>query len=139
MGRLFSLSTIHYRWLAGLWTLGIVVALSVPPSSFNDVQPAVGIDKLVHFALFAGFGGLWMRVLCPPRAGVWAQCRRRVGALLVVGVFFAVGSEVYQGLLPIRRSGDPYDAVADGVGLLVGILLYGAVWWGAWAGEQPEG
>jgi len=27
--------------------------------------------------------------------------------------------------MPIRRMSDPYDALADAVGLLVGILLYG--------------
>jgi len=136
------LSTTRYRWLAALWTLGVLVALSLPPSSFRGAQPGVGADKLVHFVLFAGFGGLWMRALCPPLAGDWLQCRRRAGALLVVGILFAVGSEVYQDLLPIRRSGDPYDAVADGAGLVAGMLLYGSIRWRAQrrtqGGAPPE-
>jgi len=130
MGRFGFRSTTYYRWLAGLWTLGVVVALSLPPSSFDGAQPGVGADKVVHVLLFAGFAGLWMRGLCPPRME-WGPCRARLAGLLVVGTLFAVGSEVYQELLPIRRSGDPYDAVADGAGLLLGILLY-AVWRRGW-------
>ena len=102
----------------------------------------MGGDKIVHFVLFAGFGGLWMRALCSPVDGAWRQCRRRAVALLVVGGLFAGGSEIYQDLLPIRRSGDPYDAVANGAGLLVSILLYGIIWGrtqrGAWGGK-PSG
>jgi len=131
MGRPSPLSTTHYRWLAGLWTLGIVVALSLPPSSFSGPRPAGGVDKVVHFVLFAGFAGLWMRGFCPPTDGTWARYGRRAGALLVVGGVFAAGSELYQDLLPIRRAGDPYDAVANGAGLLAGILLYGFLWRGA--------
>ena len=42
-----------------------------------------------------------------------------------MGVLFAGGTEVYQQIIPVRRMSDPYDALADAVGLLIGILLYG--------------
>ena len=137
MGRLSPLSTTHYRWLAGLWTLGIVVALSLPPSSFGGAQPAVGVDKVVHFVLFAGFSGLWMRGLCPSTDGTGARYGRRAGALLVVGMLFAAGSEIYQDLLPIRRAGDPYDVLANGAGLLAGLLFYGVLW--GWEARPSSG
>jgi VanZ family protein len=78
-----------------------------------------------------------MRGLCPPGEGAWRRCRVRAVGLLVVGAVFAVGSEVYQELLPIRRAGDPYDAAADGAGLLAGILLYAA--WLRVRGSFPGG
>jgi hypothetical protein len=125
MGRFFSLSTRHYRWLAVLWTIGIVVAFSLPPRSLSSVQPALSYDKLAHAVLFAVFASLWMRVLCPPEATPSSWRLSRYGLLLLVmGGIFAAGSELYQHVLPVRRTGDPYDFLADGVGLLLGIGLY---------------
>jgi hypothetical protein len=140
MARFPSLSTTHYRWLAVFWTGAIVLACSLPAASFAGVQPALGADKVVHVVLFAVFGGLWMRALCPPTpATTWGRVRRRGGRLLLVGVLFGVGSEVYQQVLPLRRMADPYDALADVLGLLFGILLYGAyVRWGARKEPSPS-
>ncbi|MFB6248175.1 MAG: VanZ family protein [Salinibacter sp.] len=133
-----SLSTTHYRWLAVLWTGAIILACSLPAASFAGVQPGVGADKVVHVVLFAGFGGLWMRAFCPPDVG-WTRVRSRGGRLFLVGALFASGSEVYQQLLPLRRMADPYDALADVVGLLFGILLYGAyVRWGTSKEPSPS-
>jgi len=125
MGCVPRLSTTHYRWLAGLWTVAILVGFSLPAASLSPVSAALSFDKVIHFGLFAVFGGLWMRGLCPPdeEAG-WGQFRRRGLQLLGGGVLFAGGSEVYQHLMPIRRMADPYDALADVAGLLVGLLFY---------------
>ena len=71
----------------------------------------VNADKLVHFAIFA--------------LVAWAG--RRVGLplvpLVVVLVAHAVLSEVVQATLLDERSGDPWDVVADVVGIGVGVLL----------------
>jgi hypothetical protein len=118
-------TTTQYRWLAVLWTAAILGGLSLPPSSLSPAQTLLSFDKLIHAVLFGGFGLLWMRVLCPPEAaGNGASLRWRGGQLLGMGVLFAGGTEVYQQIMPVRRMGDPYDALADAVGLLVGILLY---------------
>jgi hypothetical protein len=121
----FSLTTAHYRWIAVLWTLGILAACSIPASSLSPIGPALSYDKLVHLALFAIFGALWMRALCPPTAEVSRSWLRRLGVrLLLLGSLFAIGTEVYQHVLPLQRMGDPYDALADGAGLGLGIGLY---------------
>ena len=126
MNPLSVLTTTHYRAAALLWTIGIVVACLIPASSLSSVQPAVGIDKLVHVALFAGFGGLWMRALCPPedaaeRAVLW---RWTVG-VFAIGVGVAVGTEVLQQVAPVRRMGDPYDVLANLLGLSLAAGGYG--------------
>jgi hypothetical protein len=120
-----SLTTTQYRRLAVLWTLGIVAACSIPATSLSPIKPALSADKAIHFGLFAGFGLLWMRGLCPP--GACASLRRHSLRLLGWGSLFAVGTEVYQHLMPIQRRGDPYDALADGGGLLVAVGLYALV------------
>jgi VanZ family protein len=119
------LSTVHYRLLAGMWTAGIVVALSLPAESFGAAQPEMGADKIAHVVLFAGFGALWLRGLCPPAACDPARCFWwRGGLFFVAGALFAVGTELYQHLLPVQRIADPYDAAADLVGVMLAFVGY---------------
>lgn len=125
MRLLSSIRTGHYRLLAALWTAGIVLAMSIPTRNFADVQPEFGFDKIVHVFLFAGFGLLWLRVLCPPDEKGLPECfRRRGGLFFVAGVLFAAGTEVYQYMLPIQRMADPYDVTADLVGFVVAFVGY---------------
>lgn len=121
----FSFSTAQYRWLAILWTGGILVAFSLPPSSLSSVEPALSYDKAAHFGLFGVFGGLWMRALCPPN-GVDLNRRlpRYAVRIMAFGGLFAVASEAYQWLLPTGRMAEPYDVLADVLGLTTGILAY---------------
>jgi VanZ family protein len=119
------LSTAHYRLLAGVWTAGMVVALGLPAESLGAAPPEVGADKIAHIVLFAGFGALWLRGLCPPAACDPARCFRwRGGLFFVAGALFAVGTEVYQHLLPVQRIADPYDATADLVGFVLAFVGY---------------
>jgi len=71
----------------------------------------VGLDKLVHAAVFGAVA--WAATRCGASRGV-------VGTLLV---FHAVLSEVLQGTVLAHRSGDPLDAVADTVGVALGLAL----------------
>ena len=120
-----SMKTAHYRLLAALWTAGIVLAMSIPTGSFTGVQPDLRADKIVHAVLFAGFGILWLRALCPPdKDGLSARFRRRGGLLFVAGVLFAAGTERYQYLIPVQRMPDPYDVTADLVGLVLAFVSY---------------
>ena len=114
--------------LASLWTLAIAVACSLPGSSI-PTSPALplSIDKWVHVLMFLGFGGLW--TLAAPR---------RAWAVLAAGLAYAVGTEVWQGALPIGREPDPLDALADAAGLVAGVGL--AAWWGRRAASNdPDG
>lgn len=114
--------------LAGLWTVGILLAVTIPTGSIPEVHSPFGLDKVVHAVLFAGFGLLWLRGLCPPaRIRGSSHMSKRGVLLLVGGIFFALGTEVYQHFAPIERTADPYDAVADLIGFLVafgGYQLY---------------
>ena len=80
------------------------------PRSGGD-RPFEGSDKVVHLALFALLA---------------ATTRWRFGpvaaALAAVGAY-AVVSELVQGLLLAERSGDPYDVVADLLGVALGWML----------------
>ena len=110
-----ALSTGLLRTLAVGWTLAIVVGLSIPGE--NLPTPAfASVDKLAHLGAFAGWGLLWL--LAYPRATT---------RIVVAGLLFAVLSETYQHVMPIGRTFSLYDALADAVGLLLGLWV-GALW-----------
>ena len=86
-----------------------LVVLFAPASATPSTLPP-GVDKAVHLALFAALAWTGRRAGLP------------VPALAVGLIAYAVGSEVLQGLLPIGRSPDPLDVVADTVGVAVGLV-----------------
>jgi VanZ family protein len=100
------------RTLAIAWSLAILVACSIPGDDLPNVDLPLGPDKWVHAGLFFVLGALWL----------WAGARPRT--VLLGGLAFAVGTELWQTALPIGRSGDPYDALADAAGLLLALGLW---------------
>ncbi len=107
------------RRIAIGWTALIVIACSIPGKSLPEVQFDF-VDKSAHFVLFFVFGWLWV----PACNGTLLS---RLAAVSLAGLVLAAGTEVYQGLLPINRSPDGLDAVANAVGLIVGIAAVGAL------------
>ena len=113
-----NISRFQTFLLATGWTLGILIACSIPGHDIPDIGfDLFEYDKLVHFALFVGFGWLWSRAI-PKRFSsrfVW------IG---LAGLMYAVGTEIYQGMLPWERTPDPMDAMANMLGLLLSILVH---------------
>lgn len=101
--------------LALAWTLLCLALFSVPG---QDLPPdLVSFDKVAHLGLFAVLGALWMRALS---LSGWPY-------VLIGGALFAIGTELYQGWLPWERHPDPYDVLADTVGLVLGMAGYAFV------------
>lgn len=106
----------HRRW----WALAFVVVLGVHLAALywprvTIVGPVSWTDKVVHPLLF----------LVPVVVG--ALWRRRVLAVAVVFTLHAPVSELVQHYLLPHRTGDPWDAAADLLGVALGVLL--AIWW----------
>ncbi|MGZ4638728.1 MAG: VanZ family protein [Actinomycetes bacterium] len=101
------------RWARVAFAVAVAVNLLTlywpHPVSGTDLFP--NVDKVVHVLIFAA-------VAC---TGVWA--RLPVRWLAVVLVAHAVSSELVQHWALPGRSGDPLDAVADSVGVGLGLLL----------------
>ena len=95
----------------------VLVSLAVLFTPGDDVPSApAGVDKLVHFSLFAALA----------LAGRWAGCRARALAVLLVG--YAAVSEVVQALAPAATAvGSFADWAADVLGIALGLLAWGAV------------
>lgn len=97
------------RALLALAVVGQLVALYWPDPPSGPGIP--GLDKVVHVVIF----------LAPALLGVLAGIRPVVLAPLLIA--HAVVSEVVQHLLLSGRGGDPWDAVADIVGVALGLAI----------------
>lgn len=111
----------RYRYVAVLWTLLILLGCWLPPSILarsghaETGGPIMGFiprDKFVHTVMFAGFGALWMAALPP---------RRRVLKVVAAGLLLAAATELGQELPLVNRDANLPDAIADGVGVLIGV------------------
>jgi VanZ family protein len=104
------------RLLAPLWTLLILVALSLPGGRLPDAS-LLEYDKAVHFIMFFVLTILWL-------AALYRGAMGRAWGILLVILAFSVLSELYQSWLPFNRSADVVDAAADAAGALTGFLLW---------------
>ena len=103
-------------WL-GLWLLAVagVIVLSLVPPPPLPLEPPKDFDKLMHaFAYFVlAFGAV--QLFDRGRTLVWAAL-----GLIVLGVLL----EWAQGTLaPDVRMADPWDALANTVGVLLGMAV----------------
>jgi VanZ family protein len=95
-------------WLAIGWTIAIFVACSWPSSGMPNMS---NTDKWGHAGVFAIFGILW----------VWSG--RKPGWVIGIGIVYGMLIEIWQGVMPLGRSFDWYDGLADAVGVLLGVGL----------------
>jgi hypothetical protein len=104
----------HGALSRGVFAVTVLVSLAVLFAPGADVPSAPpGVDKLVHGALFAALA----------LTGRWAGVARGVLAGLLV--LYAAGSELLQGIPALQRDPAVGDWVADVVGVLLGLLLWG--------------
>ena len=98
---------------APAWTVLILALCSVPGSELPEVR-IVAADKLAHLLLFVVFALLWS----------WRKPFVGTAAVLLGGVALAAISELYQGWIGLGRIPDPFDALANAAGLLLGLVLF---------------
>lgn len=98
---------LENKYLAFAITLIIFVLCTMPSENLPEAN-----DKTAHFVAFAGW------------AFCWQFAFKNYTKTLVLGIIYGILIEFWQGLLPIsfHRSFDWYDALADGVGVIIGLL-----------------
>ena len=93
---------------------------------FPRVKPAIGLDKVAHVLMYAGFA----------YACLWGYRKQFVSnglaykkraILLTISISIAYGglTEIMQETITVlRRSGDWRDLIADSIGTLIGVLIF---------------
>lgn len=111
-----ALRPFYRPWLwVGLWVAAIFVVIAVclgPPPEFPELPS--NSDKAEHFLTFA--------LLCWGAVQLFATRRALLYAAFGL-VLLGIGIEIAQGALTTNRSADPYDALADTLGILAGLCL----------------
>jgi len=97
-------------WIFG-WALCIVLSLGPPPPIPSDVPDG---DKIGHTLAYAVLSGWAVMIFGTRRA--WL---RSAAALMVLGIAI----EFAQGALTANRTADPYDALADALGIVLGLCV----------------
>ena len=109
IGRLFS---------ALLWSALMIAASSIP-SVPHRAAPLLHYDKILHAVEYGLFAWLWWGVL---RDSKRPALRRRAWFwVAVVGLLWAAGDEMVQGT--IGRSRDPFDFLADAIGIAAALWI----------------
>ena len=110
----------------GVFCAAVILLLTgLPGSCFPKVKPTLGIDKIVHVAMY-----LAMAFLClwgyrkPYRDRETAFRRKACWLTLAICIPYGALTEVMQEWCIPGRVGSVYDWLADLIGSVIGVLLF---------------
>ena len=103
----------------------ILILTGLPGSCFPRVKPAIGLDKVAHIVMYAGFGFLSIWGYREP-FGRKDKKEKRKSLILtfLISVVFGALTEVMQETICINRVGSVYDFIADVIGSVLGISFF---------------
>lgn len=108
-----------WMWL-GLWLLAIAAVIGACLMPGADLPPMPrNIDKIEHALAFFVLAASAVQLFSPGRALLGAAA-----GLVLMGV----GIEFAQAAFTVDRSGDPMDALADTIGVLLGLATLATPW-----------
>lgn len=103
---------LHSKYPAIIWTIIIFVLCTIPSEHIPTPQSLN--DKINHFIAFAGFTFFWLFRYTKPLN------------IILIAIFYGIAIEFWQAVLPesFHRGFDWYDALADGIGAIIGYFIY---------------
>ena len=108
---------------AFFWALLIFVIIAVPGTYVPKAQgiwELLSWDKAIHIILFAPLSFLLA-------SGIYRNYKQKRNAFWIAfafGIVYAISTELLQYYIISGRNGNRYDAIADMVGVLLGLLLF---------------
>ena len=106
----------------------ILILTGIPGSVFPRVKPVLGVDKVVHVIMYATFAFL---CIWGYRSQYIAKDKtQRIKALVltvIISIAYGGLTEIIQEHLVPTRTGDWFDFLADSIGTLLGISVFGLI------------
>jgi len=100
-----------------------MVIVGIPGNQIPKVSHFIDLlqpDKLVHIGLFTPFSFLWINY-------IYRKLKSRRNSIIlvvIVGMLYAMTTELLQNYIFIGRNGNLPDAIADFIGVLLGIWYF---------------
>ena len=104
----------------------ILILTGLPGSLFPRVKPAIGLDKVAHIIMYAGFAYacLWGYRKQFVSNGLAYQ-KRAILLTVIISIAYGGLTEIMQETITIlHRSGDWRDLIADAIGTVIGVLVF---------------
>ncbi len=103
----------------------ILILTGLPGSCFPHVKPAIGLDKVAHIAMYAGFAFL----------SIWGyrdqfvqksnkEKHKTLVLTFIISIVYGALTEIMQETICYQRTGSVYDFIADVIGSLLGIAFF---------------
>ena len=104
----------------------ILILTGLPGSLFPRVKPAIGLDKVAHVIMYAGFAYacLWGYRKQFVSNGL-AYKKRAILLTVIISIAYGGLTEIMQETITVlHRSGDWRDLIADSIGTGLGVLIF---------------
>ena len=104
----------------------ILILTGLPGSLFPRVKPAIGLDKVAHILMYAGFAYacLWGYRKQFVSNGLAYQ-KRAILLTIIISIAYGGLTEIMQETITVlHRSGDWRDLIADAIGTVIGVLVF---------------
>lgn len=104
----------------------ILLLTGLPGSSFPRIaKPVFGLDRVVHFLMFAGFtfATLW-GYRKPYAENGNAYRRKAMWITLAIGIALGILTEAIQAIPALHRDCNVIDGLADLLGSVIGIATF---------------
>ena len=108
----------------GLLCAAVILLLTGIPGTTFTQKPIVGLDKVVHFLMYAGFTFACLWGYREPFSEKGSGYRRNaVIIVILIGMVYGALTEIMQKYLIPGRTGSVYDWIADTIGSVFGAIL----------------
>ena len=108
----------------GLLCAAVILLLTGIPGTTLRQPPIIGLDKVVHFLMYAAFtfASIW-GYRKPFTENGKSYRQKAVGIVIAIGFIYGALTEVMQETLIPGRTGSIYDWIADALGSIFGAII----------------
>jgi VanZ family protein len=110
------LNNRNFFLVAFSWTVAIIILSLISVHNINDPIQIPYKDKIVHFIFYYFFVLFWSFWLTTSRV------TKPIWIILVIGIFFGITIEFFQGYCTTNRSMELLDIIANSVGAFFGFI-----------------